>query len=98
MLNLLVNAIDGGGERHVVTLTSEFDAAEQMARLRCRTNGVGIAEKEQEQIFLPFFSTKGQRGTGGLGLAVRRRSRSMAGRWSWNEGGSGDDVQVCGCR
>ena len=73
VLNLLVNAIDAVEAKHgVVTLTSEFDALEQMAVIEVQDNGVGIAEKEQEQIFLPFFSTKGQRGTG-LGLAVTKK-------------------------
>jgi signal transduction histidine kinase len=33
---------------------------------------VGISEKDQARLFEPFFSTKGQRGTG-LGLAVTRK-------------------------
>ena len=40
--------------------------------MEVQDNGVGIAEKDQEQLFVPFFSTKGQRGTG-LGLAVTKK-------------------------
>ncbi len=73
VLNLLVNAIDAvEPKRGVVTLTSFFDALEQKAIIEVQDNGSGIAEKDQKQIFVPFFSTKGQRGTG-LGLAVTKK-------------------------
>jgi two-component system, NtrC family, sensor kinase len=73
VLNLLVNAIDAvEASRGVVTLSSVFDPVSQMAVIEVQDNGVGIAEKDQERIFEPFFSTKGQRGTG-LGLAVTRK-------------------------
>jgi signal transduction histidine kinase len=73
ILNLLVNAIDAVESKHgVVTLSSEFDPVEQMAVIEVQDNGVGIAEKDQARLFEPFFSTKGQRGTG-LGLAVTRK-------------------------
>jgi signal transduction histidine kinase len=73
VLNLLMNAIDAVEPRHgVVTLSSAFDSVSQMAVIEVQDNGVGIAEKDQKTIFEPFFSTKGQRGTG-LGLAVTRK-------------------------
>ncbi len=73
VLNLLVNAIDAVEPRRgVVTLTSQFNAAQQMSIIEVQDNGVGIAEKDQAQLFVPFFSTKGQRGTG-LGLAVTKK-------------------------
>jgi signal transduction histidine kinase len=73
VLNLLVNAIDAvPAKRGVVTLSAEYEAVSQMTIIEVQDNGVGIAEKEQERIFQPFWSTKGQRGTG-LGLAVTRK-------------------------
>lgn len=73
VLNLLVNAIDAvPANRGVVTLSAEYDAVSQTTVIEVQDNGVGIAEKEKEQIFQPFWSTKGQRGTG-LGLAVTRK-------------------------
>jgi signal transduction histidine kinase len=73
LLNLLVNAIEAVEAKHgVVTLSSEFDALLQMAVIEVQDNGVGIAPEAQKRIFEPFFSTKGQRGTG-LGLAVTRK-------------------------
>ena len=62
VLNLLVNAIDAvPANRGVVTVSSEYDAMTQMSVIEVQDNGVGIAEKEQQRIFEPFFSTKGQR-------------------------------------
>jgi signal transduction histidine kinase len=73
VLNLLMNAIDAvEANRGVVTLSSHYDSVSQNAIIEVQDNGVGIAEKDIEKIFEPFFSTKGQRGTG-LGLAVTRK-------------------------
>ena len=73
ILNLLINAIDAVEPRHgVVTLSSAFDPISQSAVIEVQDNGVGIAERDQKRIFEPFFSTKGQRGTG-LGLAVTKK-------------------------
>lgn len=73
LLNLLGNAIDAvEPKRGVVTLSSEFDALLQTAVIEVQDNGVGIAPEAQKRIFEPFFSTKGQRGTG-LGLAVAKK-------------------------
>jgi two-component system, NtrC family, sensor kinase len=73
VLNLLVNAIDAVEPRRgVVTLSSAYDPVSQMAVIEVQDNGVGIAPEDQERIFQPFFSTKGQRGTG-LGLAVTKK-------------------------
>ena len=73
VLNLLGNAIEAVEARHgVVTLSSNYDPMTQQAIIEVQDNGMGIAEKDMGNIFEPFFSTKGQRGTG-LGLAVTRK-------------------------
>ncbi len=73
VLNLLMNAIDAvEARRGVVTVSSKFDPIEQMAVVEIQDNGVGIAAKDTKKIFEPFFSTKGQKGTG-LGLAVTKK-------------------------
>jgi signal transduction histidine kinase len=73
ILNLLVNALDAvPANRGVVTLSAEYEPVSQMTVIEVQDNGVGIAAKDQQRIFEPFFSTKGQRGTG-LGLAVTRK-------------------------
>jgi signal transduction histidine kinase len=73
VLNLLGNAIDAVEPGHgVVTLSSQLDPISQEAVIEVQDNGVGIAPDVLPRVFEPFYSTKGQRGTG-LGLAVTRK-------------------------
>lgn len=73
VLNLLVNAIDAvESGRGVVTLSADFDPLSQQTIIEVQDNGVGISEKDMSRIFQPFYSSKGQRGTG-LGLAVTKK-------------------------
>ena len=73
VLNLITNAMDAvEPERGVVTITSDFDALNQQAVIEVQDNGTGIAPDALERIFQPFYSTKGQKGTG-LGLAVTKK-------------------------
>ncbi len=67
---LLVNAIEAIGESGTITVTSDYDNARKLARLKISDTGVGMEEETRKHIFEPFFSTK-REGTGtGLGLAV----------------------------
>lgn len=73
ILNLVVNAVDAvEPEQGVVTVSSKFDPVANEAVIEVEDNGTGISADQAEKIFLPFYSTKGQRGTG-LGLAVTRK-------------------------
>lgn len=73
VLNLLGNAIDAVEPASgVVTLSSQFDPIVQEAVIEVQDNGKGISPDQQTRMFEPFFSTKGQRGTG-LGLAVTKK-------------------------
>ncbi len=73
VLNLLTNALDAVAPEHgVITLTSDVDAINQCAVIEVQDNGVGISPENLKRLFEPFYSTKGQRGTG-LGLAVTRK-------------------------
>lgn len=73
VLNLLNNALDAvPHEKGVVTLSCEFDERQQAVRIMVADNGEGIDAENRQRVFLPFYSTKGLRGTG-LGLAVTRK-------------------------
>ncbi len=73
VLNLITNAMDAVEPgRGVVTITSDFDALNQQAVIEVQDNGTGIAPDALGRIFQPFYSTKGQKGTG-LGLAVTKK-------------------------
>jgi signal transduction histidine kinase len=67
LVNLLVNAIDACGEHGTITV-SGGDDGERGAWLEVADDGPGMSSDVQARIFEPFFSTKGEAGTG-LGLA-----------------------------
>lgn len=73
LMNLISNAHDAvASGKGVVSVSAKYDAENNEARIDVSDNGVGIAPERIEQIFEPFSSTKGSRGTG-LGLAVSRK-------------------------
>lgn len=74
ILNIVTNAFDAVEEREQprVTIETSLDADPTWARVRVQDNGVGIPANQIEDIFKPFVSTKGAKGTG-LGLAVSRK-------------------------
>jgi signal transduction histidine kinase/pSer/pThr/pTyr-binding forkhead associated (FHA) protein len=75
LLNIVTNALDAVEERpnpHVGVATGvEADGA--WVRVVVQDNGPGIAAEKLQDIFRPFVSTKGAKGTG-LGLAVSRKN------------------------
>jgi signal transduction histidine kinase len=73
VLNLLNNALDAVDEgQGVVTVKSRFDTMHRQAVIEVIDNGSGIDPEQLDKIFHPFYSAKGQKGTG-LGLAVTRK-------------------------
>jgi signal transduction histidine kinase/pSer/pThr/pTyr-binding forkhead associated (FHA) protein len=74
VLNVVGNALDAVEEiekpRVVVSTSQSSDGV--WFRVQVRDNGVGIEADKLGEIFKPFVSTKGSRGTG-LGLAVSRK-------------------------
>jgi PAS domain S-box-containing protein len=84
LLNLVGNAMEAMVERGVIHISTanclfrhplhhgkEIKQGQEYVRLTVADNGPGIAEKDIDQIFNPFYSTKvmGKSGTG-LGLSV----------------------------
>jgi signal transduction histidine kinase len=75
LLNLVGNALDAVEDRPdaTVRVTTEMEPGGEFVRISVGDNGVGIPADKLADIFKPFFSTKGARGTG-LGLAVSRKT------------------------
>jgi PAS domain S-box-containing protein len=71
--NVLVNAIEAVGPEGRMRIRVEAAPAEEFrgagAMIEVADNGPGIADGEAERLFQPFFTTKGEHGTG-LGLWV----------------------------
>ncbi|HTK75077.1 MAG TPA: ATP-binding protein [Gemmataceae bacterium] len=74
LLNLVSNALDAveGRTAPRVAIRIERDAEPDWALVQVRDNGVGIPAEKLADVFKPFVSTKGAKGTG-LGLAVSRK-------------------------
>jgi signal transduction histidine kinase len=73
VLNLLNNALDAvEPKRGVVTVRSKYDSVHRNVMIEVIDNGSGIEPERLEEIFKPFYSFKGQQGTG-LGLAVAKK-------------------------
>ena len=78
--NLLANAAEAGGSGSIVTLAADFQPDHIARDTQRRVPGVlisvadqgpGVPEEIQAKLFQPFFTTKGEQGTG-LGLWVSR--------------------------
>ena len=74
LLNIVGNALDAVEETEAprVVVATSRDSEGEWLRLQVRDNGTGIPPEKLAEIFRPFISTKGARGTG-LGLAVSRK-------------------------
>jgi signal transduction histidine kinase len=70
-VNLLTNASQAaprsGG---VVVVSTSIDAAARRVRVLIQDNGTGIAPDHLAQVFVPFFTTKGDKHGTGLGLSI----------------------------
>ena len=68
LVNLVKNALQAGATE--IQITGEIDFAEAVV-IRVSNNGRPIDEQNQEEIFVPFYTTK-QEGTG-IGLSISRQ-------------------------
>jgi len=81
IINLIDNAIEAlggtqapprpGGEPPSITVETQHDAVNAVARVVIADNGPGVPVGDREKLFMPYYSTK-HRGSG-LGLAIVRR-------------------------
>ncbi|HZE57428.1 MAG TPA: ATP-binding protein [Chthoniobacterales bacterium] len=67
LTNLIFNAVDAMPQGGRISL--ETSVEEENAVIRVRDNGAGMTESVRQRCLEPFFSTKGERGTG-LGLSM----------------------------
>jgi signal transduction histidine kinase len=74
VLNLAGNALDAVADRENprVEIVTALESSGAWALITVSDNGVGIAPEQFDDLFKPFVSSKGARGTG-LGLAVSRK-------------------------
>jgi two-component system NtrC family sensor kinase len=72
LINLIVNAADAIGENRgeiLIDTSVVKKEGKNLIQIKIKDSGSGIPREALSKIFEPFFSTKGQKGTG-LGLAV----------------------------
>jgi CheY-like chemotaxis protein/anti-sigma regulatory factor (Ser/Thr protein kinase) len=69
LTNLLLNALDAMPEGGTVTLRTRVDARDDHVIVETSDTGVGMSETTRSRCLEPFFTTKGERGTG-LGLPM----------------------------
>lgn len=67
-VNLVKNALQAGATK--IKITAEIDFAETI-KIAVSNNGRPISAESQEEIFVPFYTTK-QEGTG-IGLSLSRQ-------------------------
>ena len=67
LANLIINAVDAMPDGGTLTLRTRMD--ENLVAIDVADTGTGMSADVRERIFDPFYTTKGDRGTG-LGLAM----------------------------
>lgn len=74
MLNLVLNARDAVSDnpdgRIIIRARTVEDAEASLTALEVEDNGIGIAQEHLARVRDPFFTTKGDKGGSGLGLAM----------------------------
>ena len=72
ILNLVGNALEAAPEDGRILIRSRYHPDRDEVEVLVEDDGPGIPFDRRNRVFEPFYSTKGQRGTG-LGLAVARK-------------------------
>ena len=69
LTNLMLNAVDALPEGGVIRLRTRVEARTDQVVVEIQDNGVGMSETTRSRCLEPFYTTKGERGTG-LGLPM----------------------------
>jgi CheY-like chemotaxis protein len=69
LTNLLLNAVDAMPEGGQITFRSRTDPRDNLVIVEVQDSGIGMSETTRSRCLEPFFTTKGERGTG-LGLPM----------------------------
>ena len=96
LFNLVQNAVDASPAGGTVSVRAW--TADHTLRLSIRDDGPGVPQELRERVFEPFFSTKSNLRTGGMGIGlslVRRSIEALGGRvWITGDDGTGAEFQV----
>ncbi len=96
LFNLVQNAVDASPSGGTVSVRAW--TADHTLRLSIRDDGPGVPQELRERVFEPFFSTKSNLRTGGMGIGlslVRRSIEALGGRvWIGGDDGTGAEFQV----
>lgn len=68
MINLLDNAVAAIETKGSIKIQTNYDPLLEMVRIQVMDTGIGIAPKDRDRLFEPYFSTK--KGGTGLGLTI----------------------------
>ncbi len=70
LLNLFSNAVDAMPEGGILSISVTEDQTHSNLLICVKDNGVGMSQKTIEQLYDPFFTTKGSSNGTGLGLYI----------------------------